>query len=60
LAAITMPTLVLCGADDNDNGSAGRLAEALPDASRATIPGTHMSSVTKPELGAALAAFLAG
>ena len=60
LAAITMPTLVLCGADDTDNGSADRLAEALPDASRATIPGTHMSSVTKPELGAALVAFLAG
>ena len=60
LAAITMPTLVLCGADDNDNGSADRLAEALPDASRATIPGTHMSSVTKPELGAALLGFLAG
>lgn len=50
----------MCGADDNDNGSADRLAEALPDARRATIPGTHMSSVTKPELGVALVAFLAG
>ena len=60
LAAITMPTLILCGADDNDNGSADRLATALPNASRATIPGTHMSSVTKPELGAELVAFLAG
>ena len=59
LTAITMPTLVLCGAEDNDNGSADRLAEALPNASRGTIPGTHMSSVTKPELGAALVEFLA-
>jgi pimeloyl-ACP methyl ester carboxylesterase len=58
LAAITMPTLILCGAEDNDNGSADRLAEALPNASRATIPGTHMSSVTKPEMGAALVEFL--
>jgi pimeloyl-ACP methyl ester carboxylesterase len=60
LAAITMPTLVLCGAEDNDNGSADRLAAGLPDATRATIPGTHMSSVTKPEMGAALVEFLAG
>lgn len=59
LDAITMPTLVLCGADDNDNGSADRLAEALPNARRAIIPGTHMSSVTRPEFGRELAAFLA-
>jgi hypothetical protein len=31
----------------------------LPDARLATIPGTHMSSVTRPELGEAIAAFLA-
>ena len=59
LATITMPALVLCGAEDHDNGSADRLAEALPNATRATIPGTHMSSVTKPELGAKLVDFLA-
>jgi hypothetical protein len=28
------------------------------DAELATIPGTHMSSVTEPELGEAIAAFL--
>ncbi|WP_298194559.1 alpha/beta fold hydrolase [Novosphingobium sp.] len=58
LAAITMPTLVLCGDNDNDNGSADRLVEALPDARRATIPGTHMSSVTEPAMGAELVSFL--
>ena len=58
LAAITCPTLVLCGDKDNDNGSADRLAQALPDARRATIPGTHMSCVTRPELGAELVRFL--
>lgn len=58
LAAITMPTLVLCGDQDNDNGSADRLAAALPHAQRVTIPGTHMSSVTMPELGRALVDFL--
>ena len=59
LAAVTMPTLVVCGAADADNGSAPDLAAALAHARYVAIPGTHMSSVTKPELGAALAAFLA-
>jgi pimeloyl-ACP methyl ester carboxylesterase len=58
LAAITMPALVLCGDKDNDNGSADRLAEALPDARHAVIPGTHMSSVTEPAMGAELVTFL--
>lgn len=58
LAALTMPTLVVCGDQDQDNGSAEELAGVLPDAQLATIPGTHMSSVTQPELGEAIAAFL--
>jgi pimeloyl-ACP methyl ester carboxylesterase len=59
LKAFTMPTLVVCGSEDDDNGSALELAEALPDATFAEVPGTHMSSVTKPELGEAIARFLA-
>ena len=35
------------------------LVAALPNATLAEVPGTHMSSVTKPEFGDALAAFLA-
>ncbi|MEO6224375.1 MAG: alpha/beta fold hydrolase [Sphingomicrobium sp.] len=58
LAALTMPTLVVCGSEDDDNGSAEELAEALPNAVFSQVPGTHMSSVTKPEFGAAIAAFL--
>lgn len=58
LARITMPTLVVCGADDQDNGSAPDLAAALPDARYAEVPGTHMSSVTEAALGEAIAAFL--
>lgn len=57
LAAIVMPTLVLCGDKDDDNGSADRLVDALPDARRATVPGTHMSSVTVPQLGAEMVTF---
>ncbi|APZ99330.1 alpha/beta hydrolase [Sphingopyxis sp. QXT-31] len=59
LAAITMPTLLVCGEADQDNGSAPELAAALADARLVTVPGTHMSSVTQPEMGDAMAAFLA-
>ena len=55
---ITMPTLVVCGDEDRDNGSAADLAERLPDADFAEVPGTHMSSVTKPDLGQAIADWL--
>jgi len=58
LQAFTMPTLVVCGSEDDDNGSAADLAAALPDAIFREVPGTHMSSVTRPELGEAIAAFL--
>ena len=58
LARIAMPTLVLCGDKDDDNGSATRLAEALSDARHVTIPGTHMSSVTEGGLGDVLVEFL--
>ena len=59
LDAFSMPTLVACGTEDHDNGSAPRLAAALPDATFVEVPGTHMSSVTKPEFGLAIAKFLA-
>ncbi len=59
LAAFTMETLVLCGSEDHDNGSAQALVAALPAATLATVLGTHMSSVTRPEYGDALTAFLA-
>jgi pimeloyl-ACP methyl ester carboxylesterase len=58
LARIAMPTLVVAGAEDDDNGSAGELAAALPDGRYAAVPGNHMSAVIKPELGTAIADFL--
>ena len=60
LAEVTMPTLVVCGAEDKDNGSAPGLAAALPHGRYAEVPGNHMSSVTRPELGEAIAGFLGG
>ncbi|HLL31838.1 MAG TPA: alpha/beta hydrolase [Allosphingosinicella sp.] len=59
LRAIGVPTLVVSGAEDQDNGPAGELAELLPDARFVEVPGNHMSCVTKPELGRAIADFLA-
>ena len=56
---IAIPTLVLSGSEDRDNGSSEELAELLPDARYAEVPGNHMSVVTKPELGRAIANFLA-
>jgi pimeloyl-ACP methyl ester carboxylesterase len=58
--AIAQPTLVVAGVEDQDNGAAHELVEALPDARFVEIPGNHMSAVTKPELGRAIAEFLAG
>ena len=60
LDALSMPTLVVCGDKDEDNGSGRALAEALPHARFEEVPGTHMSSVTEPALGQAIARFLSG
>ena len=59
LRAITQPTLVLTGAEDRDNGSSEELARLLPDGRYVEVPGNHMSAVTRPELGRAIAEFLA-
>ena len=53
------PIAVVCGAEDQDNGSAPDLAAAVPDGRYIEVPGGHMSSVVKPELGQAIAGFLA-
>ena len=60
LAAITIPTLIVNGGRDRDNGDPGALTAALPDAVQAVVPGTHMSCVTKPDLGLAIRDFLLG
>ena len=59
LQAFTMPTLVVCGDQDDDNGLAEELANVLPYAIFREVPGTHMTSITKPEFGAVIADFLA-
>lgn len=59
LQGLSLPVDVICGADDQDNGSAPDLAALLPNATYREIPGTHMGSVTRPELAEALLAALA-
>lgn len=58
LDAFTMPTAVICGDEDRDNGDPAALAERLSDGHHIEVPGTHMSSVTKRQLGEAIAHFL--
>lgn len=59
LKTFAMPIGVVCGVEDQDNGSAPDLAAVLPDGRYMEVPGGHMSAVVKPELGRAIADFLA-
>ena len=59
LANITCPTLVICGEKDQDNGSARDLADLLPNAVYEEVPGGHLDSAIKPELGEGILRFLA-
>jgi len=58
IRTITTPTLVLCGSEDRDNGDPEALAQLLPEGSHIAVPGTHMSSVTKSEMGQEMVRFL--
>lgn len=58
LRAMTVRTLVIAGADDSDNGSAADLAMTMQNAAFVQIPGNHMNAVTRPDFGAAIAAWL--
>ncbi len=58
LANVTTPTLVICGDRDQDNGSAQDLAALLPNAIYVEVPGGHLDSATKPDLGEGIVRFL--
>lgn len=60
IAAWDLPVAVVCGEDDQDNGSAAELAAALKHGKLFTVPGNHMSAVIKPELGVAMVEALTG
>jgi pimeloyl-ACP methyl ester carboxylesterase len=58
LGAIEVPTLVVLGEEDGDNGSGPALADALPQGRFLAIPGNHMSAVVRTELAQAILEFL--
>lgn len=58
LKAIDLPIGVICGDQDQDNGSAVELTNALVNAHYTQVPGTHMSCIARPELGQAIRDFL--
>jgi pimeloyl-ACP methyl ester carboxylesterase len=60
IANWTLPVAVICGEQDDDNGSAADLAALLQHGKLFTVPGNHMSAVTKAELGQAFVAALTG
>jgi pimeloyl-ACP methyl ester carboxylesterase len=60
ISAFDLPVGVVCGEQDQDNGSAEALAESLPQGELISVPGNHMSAVTRPELGEAIRDFLQG
>lgn len=58
IRSIETPTMIVCGTEDRDNGDPMKLAELLSNGQHIEIPGTHMSSVTKAELGQEMVNFL--
>jgi pimeloyl-ACP methyl ester carboxylesterase len=60
LARITIPVLVLTGADDGHNDTAAALASALPNGRYVMLPGNHFTAAIGSEFEAAVGSFLAG
>jgi pimeloyl-ACP methyl ester carboxylesterase len=60
LARITVPTLVLTGAQDGHNDTAEALANALGDGRYVMVPGNHGTAIAAPEFEAAVTDFLKG
>lgn len=57
LGAITIPTLVIVGEDDELAGDAELLARGLADAAFVRVPGDHASALIEPAFIAALVSF---
>ena len=58
IAGIDVPTLVVSGARDHDNGSAQALAGLLPNGRAVIVNGDHMSAVGDPGLTTAITDWL--
>ena len=58
LQKVTKPVLVIHGDQDNDNGSADKLAALFSNAQTAVVPGDHNHAVSTPEFAADVVNFL--
>ena len=58
IEAVEVPSLILSGIEDRDNGSSAELAKLLPHGELVEIPGNHMTAVLQPALGRAIRDFL--
>jgi pimeloyl-ACP methyl ester carboxylesterase len=58
VARIRIPTLVLTGAEDGHNESAGALANALADGQYVVLPGDQGTAFHTPQFEAAIISFL--
>ena len=58
IQSVSCPTLVVCGKNDHDNGSAQELAAAIPGAQYVEVSGNHMSAVGSQGLQEAMLGFL--
>jgi pimeloyl-ACP methyl ester carboxylesterase len=58
LSGLDVPTLIVCGRDDQDNGSPEKLALAMPNARAVRIDGDHMSAVAEPALAQQIVGWL--
>jgi len=59
LASVTVPVLILTGAQDWHNQTAGALAGALPCGHHVQVPGDHFTAENSPEFYETLTRFLA-
>jgi pimeloyl-ACP methyl ester carboxylesterase len=60
LGRVQVPTLVAMGTEDERSESVDALVEALPNATKATMPGDHGRAASTPEFVAAMLEFLTG
>jgi pimeloyl-ACP methyl ester carboxylesterase len=58
LERIDIPTLVVAGVRDDDNGSVEGLATLMADARGSRVPGDHLSAVMEPALASEIVGFL--
>ncbi len=58
LKMIKKPVLVVCGSEDEDNGSGSELSKMIPSSTFATVPGNHGAAVGTVEFSKVVIDFL--